>query len=151
MAAFTVHIPNAASVPVAPEKIIFLRDGFSWSAFFLGPLWLIWRRAWLAALLWTLALVVIALASARLGLPKGVASTMGFVLAVLLGFEGSRFVAWSLARKGYSESAVVIADDIDDAETVFFRQWLHDDAAPKAHQLDANSSVDERKGEAPSL
>lgn len=152
MAAFTVHIPNvAAGETVSPEKIVFLRDEFSWGAFIFGPLWLAWRRAWLAALLWTLGLILLAVVGQKLGLGRGFASTIGFALAVLLGFEGSRIVAWTLARKGYSESDVVIGDDIDEAEMVFFHRWRHIGATSFAPPPGAAGSSDERRGEAPSL
>jgi hypothetical protein len=152
MAAFTVHIPNvAAGETVSPEKIVFLRDEFSWGAFFFGPLWLAWRRAWLAALLWTLGLVLLTIAGQRLGLGRGFASTIGCALAVVLGFEGSRVVAWALARKGYSESDLVIGDDIDEAEMVFFHRWRHEGATSFAPQSGAAGSGNDRRGEAPSL
>lgn len=148
MAAFTVHIPNVRAGETVPgDKIVFLRDGFSWAAFFFGPLWLAWRRAWLAALLWTLLLVLIALAVAKLGVPLRIASTIGFASALMLGFEGSRLVAWTLGRKGYSENAVIIGEDIDEAEEVFFRRWRPEsiEAVPPSNPF----VPDDRRGEAP--
>ena len=54
MAVFTVHIPPSVAGEAPPaEKIMFLREGFSWSAAMLGPLWLLWNRAFLATLGWT--------------------------------------------------------------------------------------------------
>jgi hypothetical protein len=132
MAAFTVHIPNAAGATVAPDKIVFLRDGFSWGAFLFGPFWLAWRRAWLAAFLWTAALALIAFAGAKLGLPSSMASVIGFALALALGYEGTRVVAWTLVRKGYAESDVIIGDDLDEAEEVFFRRWRAPQSDPPA-------------------
>ena len=48
---------------------------------------------------------------------------MNAALALLLGFEGSRLVAWSLARRHYSESGVVIGETADEAEDIFFHNW----------------------------
>lgn len=45
MASFSVFAPPGAQM--APEKIVFLRDGFSTPAFLFGPFWLLWKRAWL--------------------------------------------------------------------------------------------------------
>lgn len=124
MAVYTVHIPPAApgEAPL-PERIVFLRDGFSTPAFLLGPLWLLWRRAWLPAVLWTAALALILGGGAAFGLNAEAASVLQLTLGLLLGLEGPRLVAWSLERKGYTESAIMVADSIDEAEDVFFANW----------------------------
>ena len=37
--------PRAGGDPVTrAERIVFVRDRFSWGAFLLGPIWLLWRR-----------------------------------------------------------------------------------------------------------
>ncbi|MBY6242201.1 DUF2628 domain-containing protein [Methylosinus sp. Sm6] len=120
MAVYTVHIPQGRwGERPAPDKIVFLRDGFSLAAFLLGPIWLLWRRAWLPAVSWTVLLGVIG-ALAATGLSAEAVSVLEIALAALLGFEGSRVVAWSLARRGYTESAVVVGDSLDEAEAAFF-------------------------------
>jgi len=118
MAVFTVHLPPEGDA--APEKIRFLREGFSTPAFIFGPFWLFWKRAWLAALGWTLLLVVIASAGWVFKINKDAMSFVGFASALILGFEGDRFLAWSLQRQGYEEKDVVIADNEDEAEEVYF-------------------------------
>ncbi|ATQ67774.1 MULTISPECIES: DUF2628 domain-containing protein [Methylosinus] len=120
MAVYTVHIPQGRwGERPTPERIVFLRDGFSLAAFALGPLWLLWRRAWLPAALWTVLLVAIG-ALAAAGLSPEAASALEIALGVLLGLEGSRLVAWSLARRGFSESAVIVAESLSEAEEAFF-------------------------------
>ncbi|CAN2533646.1 hypothetical+protein [Methylocapsa aurea] len=124
MAVYTVHIPPAAPGEApSPERIVFLRDGFSTPAFLLGPLWLLWRRAWLPAVLWSVLLVLIFGGGAAFALDAEAASVLQLALGLLLGLEGQRLVAWSLERKGYTESAVMVADSIDEAEDVFFANW----------------------------
>jgi hypothetical protein len=120
MAVYTVHVPRGRwGERPTPEKIVFLRDGFSVAAFLFGPFWLLWRRAWLAALLWTILLGVVG-ALAATGLSREAVSVLEIALGALLGFEGSRLVAWTLARRGYAESAVIVAENLEDAETSFF-------------------------------
>ena len=151
MAAFTVHVPGAdVDGAVAADKIVFLRDGFSWAAFVFGPLWLAWRRAWLVALLWALTLVVVAFGGEKLGLSHDFATLIGLALAVLLGFEGSRLVAWTLARKGYRECAVVLGDDLEEAETAYFNQLRRDTIARGPQGSSATAGAAQRNGEAPS-
>ncbi|MEF3367518.1 DUF2628 domain-containing protein [Methylocystis sp. 9N] len=124
MALFTIHFPPVAAGQRPPaEKIVFIRDGFSWPAFFLGPIWLAWRRAWLAAALWTLLLVAIALIAWKLRISRDALSWLTLALGVWFGFEGGRVVAWNLARRGYVEGDLVVGEDAEEAEAVFFNRW----------------------------
>ncbi|WP_400766868.1 DUF2628 domain-containing protein [Methylosinus sporium] len=124
MAVYTVLIPEAAPGEAPPpERIVFLREGFSTPAFLFGPLWLLWRRAWLPAVLWTAALALSLGGGVALGINAAAASVLQLALGLLLGLEGPRLVVWSLERKGYTESAVMVAARIDEAEDVFFANW----------------------------
>ena len=123
MAIFTVHFPpTGPGKPPAPEKVVFLRDGFSWPAFIFGPFWLAWRRAWLVAGLWTLLLVTLALIAWQLRVSRDAMSWLTLGLAVWLGFEGERLVGWNLARRGYVEQDLVIGDNLDEAEAAYFHR-----------------------------
>lgn len=121
MAIFTVYLPPGDAP--APEKIVFLRDGFSFPAFFFGPLWLLWARAWIMAGAWTLLLAAIGGLGAVLKIPSETMSLAGLAAAMVLGFEGERLVAWSLNRRGYVETDLVIGDSVGEAEEVFFHRW----------------------------
>jgi hypothetical protein len=124
MAVFTVHVPGGSlGERPSPERIVFLRDGFSAPAFLFGPFWLVWRRAWIPAALWTGLLFLLAVGKTALGLSAETFSVLEIAAGLMLGFEGSRFVAWSLGRRGYAECAVLVADNLDEAEEVFFANW----------------------------
>jgi hypothetical protein len=115
MAIFTVHFPRTASGALpAPDKIVFLRDGFSWPAALFGPFWLAWRRAWIVAGLWTLLLVALSLLAWKMRVSRDAISW--------LTFEGERLVGWNLARRGYVEQDLVVGDDIDEAEAAYFHR-----------------------------
>jgi hypothetical protein len=118
MATFTVHLPPEGIA--APERIVFLREGFSTPALLFGPFWLLWKRAWIAALGWTLLLGVIAAFGYAFKIESDAMSLVGLAAAVTLGFEGERLLAWSLQRRGFVESDVVIGDSIEEAEEVWF-------------------------------
>ena len=51
MAVYTVHEPplKRYETDADPERFVFVRDGFSFWAFLLGPLWMLRHRMWLAA------------------------------------------------------------------------------------------------------
>jgi len=134
MAIFTVHIPaaHAGEAPSA-EKIVLLRDGFSLPAMLLGPFWLAWNRAWIPAIGWTVLLALIVFASVKLDASSETLSLVNTALALLLGFEGSRLIAWSLARRHYNESAVIIGESADEAEEIFFHNWRGASAVAPPH------------------
>ena len=52
MPTFTVHQPppKTGEAESAPERFVFVRDGFYFWAFVLAPLWLLLHRLWLALL-----------------------------------------------------------------------------------------------------
>jgi hypothetical protein len=121
MAIYTVHLPPRTEKETPPpEKIVFLRDGFSTPALIFGPFWLLWRRAWIAAAGWTLLLASIGGLGTLLELPKEAISWAGLAAALILGFEGGRILAWTLQRRGYVEGDVVIGDNEEEAEEVYF-------------------------------
>lgn len=131
MGAYTVHVP-AGGGEASPEEVVFVRDAFSWPAFFFGPLWLAWNRAWLAALLWTAALAALAVGEAALELSHAASAVIALATGAAFGFEGSRLIVWTLARKGYVESAVVVAESVDEAEERFFSAWRPGAPSPLA-------------------
>ena len=49
MAIYTVHepLPRKNETSADPDRFAFVRDGFYFWAFVLGPLWMLWRRLWL--------------------------------------------------------------------------------------------------------
>jgi hypothetical protein len=118
MAIYTVHLPPEGVA--RPEKVVFLRDAFCAPAFVFGPLWLLWKRAWIAALGWSLLLAAIAGFGAYSMLPKYATSFLALAAALVLGFEGDRILAWSLQRRGYVEGDLVNADSEEEAEMVYF-------------------------------
>ena len=82
---------------------VLLREGFSFGALIFGPFWLAAHRAWLAAgASLVLAILILVLA----GPPASAVLILGF--AVLLGMSGRDLLRWSVARRGYRESSVVV-------------------------------------------
>jgi len=98
----------------AHEKLhaspILVREGFSFGALILGPIWLAAHDAWIpasGALLLAVLFLVFAHAPASAVLVLG--------LAILLGFSGRDLVRWSITRRGYLESTIVTGHDEYDA------------------------------------
>jgi Protein of unknown function (DUF2628) len=138
MTSFTVHVPPAAPGETpAPEKVVFLRDAFSPAAFIFGPFWFLWKRAWLPAFLWALLLGLLAGAGSLFKIPADAMSFAGLAVSLFLGFEGVRILAWSLRLRGYVESDVVVGDNEDDAEAIYFDRL-------RARELQSASVVETR-------
>jgi hypothetical protein len=91
---------------------ILLREGFSFGALCLGPIWLAWHRAWLAAAaVFLLSLLIV-------GLTRPPASAiLSLGLAPLVGLSGRDLVRWSIARRGYLETNVVAGRNEDEAQS----------------------------------
>jgi hypothetical protein len=100
---WTAHIrPSAAPVLV--------REGFSFGAFFFGPLWLAAHRAWIPAAFALAVGVLIGVFTT-----DGARSALELGLAFLLGLVGRDLVRWSLGLRGYRLVHVLAARDTDSA------------------------------------
>jgi hypothetical protein len=140
MSVYTVHEPpqRDAGASVDPDRITFVRDGFYFWAMVFGPLWLLWRRLWLALLLYVVAWVGIQSALWALKTGPTAHGVIGFLFAVLLGMEASSVWRWTLDRRGWKNLGVVVGDDLESAERRFFQSWRDQPQAastPKASVL----------------
>ena len=93
----------------------FVRDGFSWFAFLLPVVWLLWHRLWIEAALAFVAIGLLAGLGEVLGL--GLAgSLLSFLIMLYVGLEGQALRIAALGRRGWRQAGVVIADNLDDAD-----------------------------------
>lgn len=97
------------------DATTFVRDGFSWLGFLVPPLWLLWHRLWIEAGLAVVAIGASAALGEAFGLPAaGALLTLLVMLGV--GLEGQALRIAALARRGWRQWGVVVADDLDDAD-----------------------------------
>src|SRR3954453_4045653 len=125
MPVYTVHAPVAdgAETQRAADRLVFVRDGFHFWAFLLGPLWLAWHRLWLALLGYIAVWGGIAVALARLHAGAGPRLAVMLLIAFLMGFEGASLWRWTVSRRKWRQLDVVVADDAETAERRFFDRW----------------------------
>lgn len=102
-----------------PDAVRFVRDGFSWFALVLPLIWMLFNRMWLIALLFFAAQFVVAFGSDLLGHPEA-GSVLLLGMNVLVALESGVLRERALLSKGWTTEAVISADTIDDAETLFF-------------------------------
>jgi uncharacterized protein DUF2628 len=125
MTVYTVHEPplRRGDSDSDPSRFAFVRDGFYWAAFFFSVLWMLWHRLWLVLLGFLVVVAAVVAALGVLGASAWAGAAVGLLLAVLLGIEASTLRRWTLARRGWSQLGVVVADDRELAERRFFDAW----------------------------
>ena len=139
MAFYTVMIPPPGSGGARDEieQARLLPETFTWSAFFLGGLWLLGQRLWLATLIYALLWGALFYASSRLGLMTGALMISHWTIALFLGLEGQNLIARKLARQGWRLADVVEARDLPEAERRYFERALAGEATPQRLPLPA--------------
>ncbi|HLW92659.1 MAG TPA: DUF2628 domain-containing protein [Roseiarcus sp.] len=140
MKVFNVHVADRAGFDraAAAASIHFERQGFSWVAFLFGPFWLIGRGLWRVLVLW-LIVAALAIAAVWYGrLTGGAALSLGFVVALYLGFEGPGYASAALHRAGWRLTDVAAGVDRSDAEHNFFSRY--GEPAPSSTSRSAGAS-----------
>ncbi|MBN9148475.1 MULTISPECIES: DUF2628 domain-containing protein [unclassified Nitrobacter] len=125
MPVYTVHAPPAEGTDVrgAPDRFVFVRDGFSFWAFVFGPLWLLYQRLWLAFAGYMVLSIALEVVMTLLRVSGGTRLTVMVVIAVLMGLEAASLRRWTLSRRKWRQLDVVVADDREAAERRFFDRW----------------------------
>jgi hypothetical protein len=122
MPVYTVHAPVADGTDPRSvmDRFVFVRDGFYFWAFLLGPLWLAWHRLWLALIGYIAVWVGVAVALAQLYASAGTRFVVMLLIALLMGFEAGSLWRWTVSRRKWRQLDVVVADDEETAERRFF-------------------------------
>ncbi len=105
---YTVHENPDRDEP--SERMILVREGFSFWAFLLGLLWLLANRLWIPAILYVLFIVALMEGGARLGMGETMLSVWQVGSQVLLGLLAHDLQRWQLARRGYALRDVVVGE-----------------------------------------
>jgi hypothetical protein len=124
MPVYTVHEPRKLTGnPVRDaERFQFVRDGFHFWAFLLGPMWMLFRRMWLVFALYVIAMVAISYGMFALGISVAAQFAVGFLIAVLIGFEAGTLRRFTLRR--WRNVGSVVGVNRDEAERRFFDAWV---------------------------
>jgi hypothetical protein len=129
MAVYTVHQPPLRAA-AAPERFVFVRDGFSFWAFLLGPLWMLRHRMWLVLICYVAVTVILAAALQAVRASPGAGFGVAALLALLVGFEAGTLRRFTLGRRGWTQVGVVAGDGLELAERRFFDAWAEEAAVP---------------------
>jgi hypothetical protein len=123
MTTFTVHEPppRKNEETASPVRFAFVRDGFYFWAFLLGPVWMLYHRLWLVLLMYLAGTGAIQVALWALGVSGLVKFIVALLIAVLVGFEAGTLRRWSLRR--WINRGIVVAYNREAAEHRFFDRW----------------------------
>jgi hypothetical protein len=116
MKIFTAHRPPQAS----QEEVVFIKEGFSWPAFFFPVIWLVVKRLWLPLILYLLVVALVFALAARLSLSDTFMLLAALALNLLLGMEGNERRRRAMARRGFIEEGPFVGKDVHEAELKYF-------------------------------
>src|SRR6185437_1361194 len=125
MPVYTVHAPLADGTDMrsTTDRFVFVRDVFSFWAFFAGPVWLLYRRLWWALAGYIVLSIAVAVTFSRLHADFGTRFVVMMLIAILMGFEAVSLRRWTLSRRKWRQLDIVVADDEEAAEHRFFERW----------------------------
>ena len=122
MIIFTALAPRHSSDNVdGSDRTLFLSDRFSWSAFWLGPLWLGYTRNWFGLLIWLLGMSLLMIVQNLLKIDFAIVVFAILGLAFFLGLEGHRLHEQSLLRRDYKILGIISANALSEAEEIYFK------------------------------
>ena len=126
MAIYTVHQPplNSDQSAPDPERFAFVRDGFSFWAFLLAPLWMLRHRLWLVFVGYVILAIALQIGLRSIDASSPVTVTVGALLALLVGFEAATLRRFTLARRRWDNVGIVVGSDLESAERRFFDAWF---------------------------
>jgi Protein of unknown function (DUF2628) len=108
------------------RRIVLVKEGFSWPVFFLTlfalptVVWAIYRQVWLGLLFYFIGLVALGVIELMVGAAQPATGLFSLVYALLIAAEANDWRRRSMAGRGYREVAVVIGENLDDAEQRYF-------------------------------
>lgn len=126
MITYTVHEPPEAPADRLDraESLVFIKDGFTWTAALFGPFWLAAHRLWLALLGYLIVYGLLHALVWMLGTGQNALSYALLALGVILGFEADTLRRWTLGRAGWRMVGSVNGRNAEDCERRFFEAWL---------------------------
>ena len=120
MAMYTVLVPatRVGDAAADPMKTVFVKDGFSWAAFFIAVPWMLYRRMWLVLI----GYVIVATGLALLLRPLGddMTAVVMVLASIMFALEANNLRRWTLERRGRRLIGLAEGRNMEEAEVRFF-------------------------------
>jgi len=110
MASFVVM-----DAPQGGDETVYVRDGFHFFAFLVPPLWLLWHRLWIEALVAFAAMALLGALGSVSGFGEA-APLLSLLVSIYVGLEAPALRVAALRRRAWSEWGVVDAANRGEAE-----------------------------------
>lgn len=122
MKIYTVHHRQEAtgSLTGIADDAVLVKQGFSWPAFLVPLIWLVWKRMWIVLALYLAVGMGLAAAAYAELVSQGAVTAASLAVNLILGFQGNDLYRWTLERRRYREQAVVAGRDLAAAEHRYF-------------------------------
>src|SRR5918993_1326058 len=120
MAIYTVYAPPDTPPETAAERMVFVKDGFSWPALLIPLIWLLYRRLWLGLLVYLAFIALVAVVDTGLG--ETAAQVVAVLGAILFALEANNLRRGKLARAGWREVGETEGRGLEEAELRFFHR-----------------------------
>jgi hypothetical protein len=132
VAVYTIHEPPNPQVGLVEraETLEFVRDGFSWQATLLPPLFFLGRQMWTEIAVYAAALTVSIVVMSLLHFSPELMFVLLAGAHVWLGFEAVDLHRDALMRHGWQMLGSVIGRNQLECERRFFDQWLASGGSP---------------------
>jgi hypothetical protein len=126
MRTYTIHEqpePPADRIERA-ERLVFVKDGFSWPAALFAPLWFLLNRLWWPLIAYVAVSAAFQIAQQTVSLDARWLGLIGLALNLLIGFEADTLRRWGLERRGWRMIGTVTGVSAAECERRFFDGWL---------------------------
>jgi len=117
---------------LATDDVVLIKDRFSIVACLLTPIWCVWHRLWLELVAYMGVAFVLGFVAFFVG--ENAAGWVGFLVALLIGFEASSIRGYALSRKGYAHKGDVVANSAADAEWRYVAGQIEDEKQARARR-----------------
>lgn len=124
--AFTIYEPpdSPADRIERAERLVFIKDGFSFPALLFGPFWLLFNRMWAVLALYLVIALAMSVTLEWLKVASIWTSLAGIALNFIVALEGDSIRRWTLERNGYRFLGTVVGRSTAECERRFFENWL---------------------------
>ncbi len=102
------------------DRVVLLREGFSFWAFLLQLVWVLTNRMWLVAAGFFATMVAVQVAGQALHLSVLSLEMLQLLLQFLLGYHAYDLQGWCLTRKGYRRGGILVAESESAAEQRYY-------------------------------
>lgn len=106
--------------PDMADRVELVQEGFSFAAFLLHVLWLLYQRLWLPALAYFALLAALGYAGEQIGLSPVSMGALQLLLQLMLGYVAYDLQRWRLSRRGYHFTGVVAAESVLNAQRRYY-------------------------------